>query len=259
MESSLAEFEKKIQDAVQVIKDRHQGVALTGAGISTPSGIPDFRSPGSGLWERYHPMEVASLTAFQRDPEKFYDWIRPLADKMLSARPNPAHQALAKLEKHDRIQTVITQNIDTLHQKAGSEHVLEVHGSFETLSCLGCYRQSRAHADFVAKLSQQNSIPRCPACGGILKPDVVLFEEQLPAQTWNKASRASKRCNFMLVLGSSLTVTPVSHLPQEALDHGAALIIINQTETYLDHQARVTIHGDVAQILPKITKAVLND
>ncbi len=257
MESSIPEIKRRIQRAAQIMKIRNNGVALTGAGISTPSGIPDFRSTGSGLWTRYQPMEVASLTAFRYHPEKFYQWLRPLANQMFTAEPNEAHLALAELEAHNRINTVITQNIDTLHQKAGSENVLEVHGTFETLSCLACYRQTHLTEEIAISLIQEGTVPRCRHCGAVLKPDVVLFEEQLPAQIWKKAKISSQKCGFMLVLGSSLTVTPVSSLPLEALASGAVLIIINQSETYLDDRAQVVIHDDVANILPAITKKVL--
>jgi NAD-dependent deacetylase len=202
-------------------------------------------------------MEVASLTAFRYHPEKFYQWLRPLANKMFTAEPNEAHLALAKLEANQRISTVITQNIDTLHQKAGSENILEVHGTFETLSCIACYRQIQTTEDILSSLIEEGKVPRCQKCGAVLKPDVVLFEEQLPAKTWRKAKMCSQSCNYMLVLGSSLTVTPVSSLPLEALASGAPLIIINQSKTYLDDRAEVVIHDDVANILPAITQKVL--
>lgn len=259
METFPPEVKNKIERAAQLIKGEKCVVALTGAGISTPSGIPDFRSPGSGIWNRYQPMEVASLTAFRYDPGKFYDWLRPLAKKMFHAQPNPAHQALAKLEVHDQIRTVITQNIDTLHQRAGSQEVLEVHGTFDTLSCLACHQQVPATETMISNLIQEGRVPRCDSCGEIMKPDVVLFEEQLPAQTWKKAQQASQRCHVMLVLGSSLTVTPVSRLPLEAVSSGAKLVIINKSETYLDDRAQVVIHEDVARILPEITKRVIYD
>jgi len=257
MASFPQEVVDKIRRASHLIRSRQHVVALTGAGISTPSGIPDFRSPGSGLWTQYQPMEVASLTAFRYDPGKFYEWLRPLAQDMFHAQPNPAHHSLAKLEGHDILHAIITQNIDTLHQKAGSKQVLEVHGTFDTLSCMGCHQQIPAREEIISELIEDGRIPRCGECGEILKPDVVLFEEQLPVQIWKKAQRASQGCQVMLVLGSSLTVTPVSHLPLEAINAGAELVIINKSETYLDHRAQIVIHGDVADILPEITKKVL--
>lgn len=259
MEPFPSQVAKKISLAAQLIRSKQNVVALTGAGISTPSGIPDFRSPGSGLWTNYQPMEVASLTAFRYEPESFYDWLRPLAKDMFQAQPNPAHLALADLQANSQVGPVITQNIDNLHQKAGSEQVLEVHGSFETLSCINCHKQYNSTQDIISEVIQKGNVPRCPECDQALKPDVVLFEEQLPAQVWKKAQQASQKCQLMLVLGSSLTVQPVSHLPYQAMRSGAELVIINKSQTYLDDRAQVLIHDDVAKILPEIARMVLHD
>ncbi|MFO7944562.1 MAG: NAD-dependent deacylase [Anaerolineales bacterium] len=257
MESFPVEIDEAIQQTAKIMRSNSRGVALTGAGISTPSGIPDFRSPEHGLWSQYRPMEVASLTAFRSHPDKFYSWLRPLARKLFSAQPNEAHHALAKLEEKESIQAIITQNIDNLHQKVGSENVLEVHGSFETLSCTACHQQTQTTEDLIVSLIDEGNIPRCRECGAVLKPDVVLFEEQLPVQTWKKAQKTTRQCDYMLVVGSSLTVQPVSSLPRKAVASGAALIIINQTETHMDDQAQVLIHGDVANVLPVLTQKVL--
>jgi len=257
MEIFPVEIDEAIQQTAKIIRSNNRGVALTGAGISTPSGIPDFRSPGNGLWTRYRPMEVASLTAFRSHPDTFYSWLRPLARKLFSAQPNEAHHALAKLEEKESIQTILTQNIDNLHQKAGSENVLELHGSFETLSCTACHQQTQITEDLIVSLIDEGNIPRCWECGAILKPDVVLFEEQLPVQTWKKAETTTRESDYMLVVGSSLTVQPVSSLPQAAVASGADLMIINQTETHMDDQAEVVIHGDVANVLPVLTQKVL--
>ena len=183
---------QSIHRAAELVKTSRHAVVLTGAGTSTPSGIPDFRSAESGLWTRYNPMEVASLTTFRHHPERFFTWIRPLARGILSAPPNPAHQALARLEQAGYINTIITQNIDGLHQRAGSKNVLEVHGSFRSLTCVGCYQQYTA-ADFLAPFLETGEIPLCPACEHILKPDVVLFEEQLPVHIWLEAQEASEK------------------------------------------------------------------
>jgi NAD-dependent deacetylase len=247
---------REIQNAAYLIRSQKKGVVLTGAGISTPSGIPDFRSAGSGLWERYNPLEVASLSAFRYHPEKFYAWMRELALEMRLAQPNPAHVALARLEKMGCIQTVITQNIDGLHQRAGSKHVLEVHGSMQTLTCVGCYHQHPAN-NFISPYLETGEIPRCPDCRQILKLDVVLFEEQLPVRTWLAAQEASRSCGLMLVTGSSLEVMPVAGLPMQAIERGAHLILINQSSTYLDVRADVILRGDVADILPRIVEEVI--
>lgn len=250
---------ERIQQAASLIYHAQYGVALTGAGISTPSGIPDFRSAGSGLWTRYLPMEVASLHAFHHHPERFFEWLRPLAGQMLNAKPNPAHKSLASLEEAHHLKAIITQNIDTLHQRAGSTRILEVHGTFETLSCLGCYQQIKATSKLIKEYMERGIIPRCEHCQRILKPDVVLFGEQLPFQIWKKAQKATRACDLMIVVGSSLTVSPVADLPAEALRRGANLIILNKMETYLDQKADIVIHQDVAKILPEITRSVLYD
>ncbi|MEJ2707082.1 MAG: NAD-dependent deacylase [Anaerolineales bacterium] len=247
-----------IRCAVDILKTSSKGVVLSGAGISTPSGIPDFRSTDSGLWERYDPFEVASLAAFRYRPEKFFDWIRPLAMQMQGAEPNVAHLAVAKLEEAGIVKTVITQNIDRLHQRAGSKNVLEVHGSMGTLTCIGCYTQVEADS-YVDRFIREGEIPHCPVCGDILKPDVVLYGEQLPVRVWLKAQKASRTCDVMIVAGSSLEVLPVAGLPMRALENGAHLIIVNHSETYLDVRADVVFHEDVARILPRIATEVLRE
>jgi NAD-dependent deacetylase len=245
-----------IQKAAELIKAANKGVALTGAGISTPSGVPDFRSAGSGLWTRYLPMEVASLSTFRYDPEKFFAWLHPLASHMLGAEPNTAHQALQRLEEAGYLNTIITQNIDGLHTRAGSENVLEIHGTFNTLTCVGCFTRHES-ADLLQPFLLDGEIPHCPQCGKILKPDVILFEEQLPVKTWLKAQEAVRDCDLMIVAGTSLEVMPSAGLPMRAVEKGAPLIIINQTETYIDVRAELVINMDVADALPSIVEEIL--
>ena len=250
------EPDRDIRRAAELLKACKYGVALTGAGISTPSGIPDFRSTGSGLWNRFDPFEVASLSAFRYHPERFFDWMRALALDIVQAEPNPAHIALAQLEAAGIIRTIVTQNIDGLHQRAGSRCVLEVHGTLYTLTCIGCYRQYDANG-FLQPYLTAGIIPRCPECNQILKPDVILFEEQLPLQTWLKAHEACQNSDLILVAGSSLEVMPVAGLPMQALQNGAKLIIVNHMTTYLDIRADVLFHQDVADILPRISTTVI--
>jgi NAD-dependent deacetylase len=251
------EQNREIQLASNLIRATKTGVALTGAGISTPSGIPDFRSEGSGLWTHYDPMEVASLSVFRHHPEKFFDWMRPLARRIAEARPNPAHVALARLEAAGYIRTVITQNIDGLHQRAGSHHVYEVHGTFQTLTCVGCFQKFPAHG-YIEPYLEEGVIPRCPHCLQVLKPDVILFEEQLPNHAWLSAQQACRQCDLILVVGSSLEVTPVANLPYEAVQNDATLIMINQSPTYLDPRAAVVLRGDVAQLIPRLAQVVID-
>jgi NAD-dependent deacetylase len=249
----------QIQIASQLIKEAGYCIALTGAGISTPSGIPDFRSPGSGVWTKYSPMEVASLSAFRYYPSRFYEWVRPFVKDLYLAEPNPAHLSLARLESGNKLQSVITQNIDALHQKAGSRTVVEVHGTYQTLTCLGCYRQIQATDEFMENFLEQEENPHCPHCGNLLKPDMILYEEQLPAQTWKQARKEVLSCDLMLILGSSLTVTPVCDLPLSALGRGAKLIIVNRTHTHLDDLADTSIQGDLEKILPMIVDKVFDE
>ena len=248
---------QSIQKAGKLLRSANFVVALTGAGSSTPSGIPDFRTKGSGLWTRYSPEKVATLTAFRQNPERFYKWFRPLANQLLTAKPNPAHFALAELENNNRLSTIITQNIDGLHQQAGSINVLQVHGTLDTLSCISCFKQVNAK-DHNLTYIENGNIPYCETCGNVLKPDIVLFGEQLPARVWVRAQSAVLACDLLLVAGTSLVVSPVAHLPEQALKNGARIIIVNKSSTYLDEFADVVIHEDIADILPKITMNTIN-
>ena len=254
-----AENMNLIQKASHLISQASYCVALTGAGISTPSGIPDFRSPGSGIWTKYSPMEVATLSAFRYHPDRFYDWLRPFVSKLFDADPNPAHYALARLEENNILKAIITQNIDALHQKAGSKNVIEVHGTYQTLTCLGCYKRFETTQEILRDLLNDGKKPYCPQCGELLKPDIILYEEQLPAEKWRSARQEVMACDLLLILGSSLTVTPACDLPLSALGNGAKLIILNYSHTHLDDQAEVSLQGDLAEALPLITTKVLNE
>jgi len=247
------EIQQRIDYAREIIRQARHLVAFTGAGISTPSGIPDFRSKGSGLWEQYDPMEVASLTTFRNHPERFWEWKRPLMLKIWDAQPNPAHQALARLEANGRVRAVITQNIDGLHQRAGSQNVLELHGSIESMSCPGCARKYPS-LQFRPLLEQGRDFPRCPVCQRILKPEVVLFEEMLPRGTWQAAEEHCARADVILVAGSSLEVWPAAQLPEMAVSHGASLILVNLSPTYLDTRAEVLLPLDVSEAIPQLAR-----
>jgi NAD-dependent deacetylase len=247
-----------IDEAAKLILNANNVAVLTGAGSSTPSGIPDFRSSGSGLWTKHSPMEVASLTTFRQHPDRFFEWFLPLVRNITTAEPNPFHRALAQLEKNKHLNTIITQNIDGLHQRAGSQNVLEVHGTLSTLTCIGCYLKVSAD-QYAAPYIETGAIPYCNSCGNYLKPDVVLFEEQLPADVWLKARRTAKACDLMIVAGTSLVVSPVAQLPERAKENGARIVIVNKSSTYMDTQADILIQEDVADILPKITAKVLNE
>jgi NAD-dependent deacetylase len=246
-----------IEDAAVLIRKAERAVVLTGAGISTPSGIPDFRSEGSGLWSHDEPMEVASLHTFRTAPERFFNWFHPLAGQIFNAQPNAAHRALAQFEAAGHVRTILTQNIDALHHKAGSKNVVELHGTLRTVSCTSCFNQFEA-SPFLQPYLETGKIPKCLNCNGILKPDVILFGEQLPQSAWFEAQRAARQCDLMVIAGSSLEVLPVARLPMQALDRGAHLIIINNTPTYLNVRADVVLMADVAITLTEIAKRVFH-
>ncbi len=247
-------FEEEITRAAELIVSAKQLVAFTGAGHSTASGIPDFRSPGSGLWEKANPMLVASIWAFRLNPQTFYSWIQPMAELLLRAPPNPAHYALARLEEMGILRAIITQNIDNLHQRAGSRRVLELHGHMREATCIRCY--TKVPVDPTLERSVlDGKVPKCQ-CGGVLKPDVILFGEQLPVKVLNQAMAEARRADLILVAGSSLEVTPAADIPYLARECGAKSIIVNLQPTHFDAQADVVIHGDVAEILPRIVEAV---
>ncbi len=250
----MRQLAKHIQQAANLVGQVDQIVALTGAGISTPSGIPDFRSPKSGLWDEIDPMVVASIFAFRQNPQNFYNWIHPLSHLLLEAKPNPAHQALATLERIGKIKAIITQNIDDLHRKAGSKTVYELHGHLREVTCTRCY-EILDSTDIFEKFTKDGQVPT-HQCGGVLKPNAILFGEQLPVREYLSAEMAIKKADLVLVVGSSLEVAPASDLPEVALDNNAKLIIINFEATYLDERADIVIHADVAEVLPRIVELV---
>jgi len=250
-------MEALYKEIAAVLKEGKPCVALTGAGISAESGIPTFRSKG-GLWEKYDPMVYASIEVFRQDPSKYWlirgEFIRDY-DRY---QPNAGHYALAVLEEMGALRHLITQNIDGLHRRAGSQNVMPVHGTLETLTCIHCYRQVSAEK-YTRSYIEQGIVPRCEVCGDYLKPDVVLFEEQLPAKIWLQARQATDSCDLMLIAGTSLLVSPVAQLPERAWGHGARIIIVNQTPTYMDEHADIVLRGDVAEIIPAIASEVLDD
>ncbi|NDJ76187.1 MAG: NAD-dependent deacylase [Chloroflexi bacterium] len=247
-----------LQAALDILRGAEYLVALTGAGISTHSGIPDFRSPHCGLWERDNPAEVASLYGFRYYPERFYNWMRPLAHQILDAIPNPAHEALAHLESQGRLKSVITQNIDMLHASAGSQTVYELHGHLREVTCIHCFQTYPAEAVLLEYL-ETNKLPLCSACGHVLKPNVILVGEQLPAQALTAARREAQRCDAMLIIGSSLEAYPAAQLPLIARQNDAALIIVNLTATPIDTHAQVVIHDDAVLVLPQLVAALENE
>jgi NAD-dependent deacetylase len=251
----MTDLDGLIRGAADLLRQGRAVVAFTGAGISTPSGIPDFRSPQVGLWANQDLFELASLSAFRYHPERFYEWVRPLAALIYQAKPNAAHLALAALEAAVPLKAVITQNIDELHRRAGTRCLLELHGSLQTATCGRCHRTIPAR-QCLQRFVEEGIIPRCEQCGSVLKPDVILMEEQLPVAVYQQARQAARQCDVMLVVGSSLEVLPAASLPLEALQSGARLIIVNRATTYLDERADLLIHADVTDALPQIAAEI---
>jgi NAD-dependent deacetylase len=229
-------------------------VALTGAGISVPSGIPDFRTPGEGIWEKVDPMEVAHIDAFRRDPSRFWGFYRQRLRALADVQPNGAHQALAELERRGLLEAVITQNIDTLHHRAGSERVIEVHGSIRTSSCQGC--GAEFPLERVESLFGEDGAAVCAECGGHVKPDVVLFGELLPADAIAEAEALATRAELMLCVGSSLEVYPVAGLPSVTMRNGGRIAVITKGPTPFDTDAAVRMDGDVVADLEAMLAAL---
>jgi len=246
-------LEHDLKRVAELLLAARYTVAFTGAGISTPSGIPDYRSPGTGLWEKMDPMAVASLRAFRADPEAFYRTMRPFAMKLLAAPPNPAHLALAALERHGLLACVITQNVDHLHRAAGSRSVWELHGDLREAVCVNCKRILPADGLW-HQFFQDGAIPRCASCGRALKPNLILFGEPLPRYIFLEAAGEAERCDLMLVVGASLEVAPACELPFVALRHGARVVVINNAPTPIDGQAQVVIRRDLAEVLPRLVE-----
>ena len=244
---------ERITEIARLLKHSRAALAFTGAGISTSSGIPDFRSPKSGLWNDVDPMAVASIYGFRQNPQAFYDWVYTLARITCDAVPNPAHYALAQLEASAHLHAVITQNIDTLHTRAGSTHVYELHGHLREATCTHCFTVYPG-APILRQFLDDRQVPRCPSCGGVIKPNVILFGEQLPHRDFQAAQAAARHSDLMIIVGTSLEVAPASDLPRLALRHGAKLVIINLEPTPFDQSACVVVNADAAEVLPEIVR-----
>jgi NAD-dependent deacetylase len=237
-----------------LIRDADSVVALTGAGISVPSGIPDFRTPGKGLWEKADPMKVAHIDAFHADTREFWRFYRPRFSDLGDKQPNRAHTVLAELEGSGQLDAIITQNIDRLHTKAGSERVIEVHGSIATSSCTSC--SASYPLEGVGELFDEDGIATCVCCMGKVKPDVVLFGELLPEAAMSEAQALCAGADVLLCVGSSLEVYPVAGLPELTLDSGGALAIVTQGPTPYDGEATVKLDGDVVAELDQLVAAL---
>jgi NAD-dependent deacetylase len=236
-------MERQVADLAELVRESRSTVALTGAGISVPSGIPDFRTPETGLWANVDPMEVAHIDVFERDPARFWSYYRPRFHSLGDKRPNAAHEALVELEGRGLLAGVITQNIDRLHRAAGSREVIEVHGSIETSTCREC--GASYGIDEVDALFDSAEVAVCDACGGPVKPDVVLFGEMLPERAMARAHELAAQAELMLCIGSSLAVYPAAGLPAVTLDRGGRLAIVTKGATPYDGEATVKLEGEV--------------
>jgi NAD-dependent deacetylase len=242
-------LEELIRKAAEIICASKLNIALTGAGISVESGIPDFRSAG-GLWSKYDPAEYATITAFRQDPEKIWDMLREMDALVSQAKPNAAHTGLGDLEKMGYLHGIITQNVDNLHQAGGAKKVIEYHGNSSTLSCLWCGRQ------YQAKEKRAERIPRCE-CGRVLKPDVVFFGEAIPVEALNRSFRLAASAEALMVVGTSAVVSPANTIPSIAKERGAQIIEINLERTHLtDTITDIFLQGKAAEIITALVEEV---
>ena len=238
-----------VERLVELVRTGEHVVALTGAGVSTDSGIPDFRSASSGIWQEYDPMEIASIEGFRREPRRFYEFWGERFGALRDKKPNVTHEVLAELERRGPLKAVITQNIDGLHQVAGSERVLEVHGSSRRARCMNCAKVE-ALDEVVARV-RSGRLPICEVCGELVKPDVVLFGEMLPP-VFGDAERLMTECDVLLVLGSSLFVHPVAGLVPGALRAGAKVAIVNRDPSPYDDLVHLVVHGELREVMPRL-------
>jgi NAD-dependent deacetylase len=256
-----------IENLAELIRENQPCVALTGAGVSQESGIPTFRGPdpvpvhtefstesgipdfrsSTGMWAEFDPLEYATLGAFERDPEKVWRFYAPRFSMLTDAEPNEAHRALAELESRGLLRALVTQNIDLLHERAGSREVVEVHGSIRTSTCLAC--GARYALDDVLRLLETAGAPCCTACGAVVKPDVVFFDELLPAEAIDRAYELAGEARLLLVVGSSLEVWPVAELPFVTLRAGGQVAVVNDGPTSVDDRADLKLDGKAGEVL----------
>ena len=251
------ETKENIGRVANLIAESKRIVVFTGAGVSTESGIPDFRSPG-GLWTKFDPEDF-TLDKFLSNPETRHRQWRFLlsGDLLRDASPNAAHKAIAELEGLGRLECVITQNIDSLHQKAGNDprRVYELHGNIKWIRCLDCGNRSPLD-EILKENGASEEMPVCRRCGGLLKPDVIFFGEALPEETLQKATWHARRCDLLIVIGSSLVVYPAAYMPLYAKQSGAKLVIVNLTATPSDRIADVVIHGSAGEVMGRVVAEV---
>ena len=247
-----------IAKAVACLRQGHDLAVLTGAGVSKESGVPTFRDALDGLWAQYDPEELATPMAFRRNPKLVWDWYEFRRELVRQARPNPGHMALAQLETHFPSLRIITQNVDDLHEQAGSSHVIHMHGNIARSRCSANCQGDPTIID-VSTLDYAEGPPLCPHCGALVRPDVVWFSEMLPADALQDANTATQLCDVMLVVGTSGLVTPAATLPGLARQHGATIIEVNPDDTSITAIADVKLTGPSGEVLPKLLEALDTD
>ncbi len=242
--------------AARALTSAKHAIAFTGAGISAESGIPTFRGSGKdSLWSRFKPEELATPEAFERDPRRVWEWYVWRMNLIMRARPNPGHEALAKLEGLGIIKAVVTQNVDGLHQRAGSRRVVELHGSIWRVKC------SNPACTFKARISEppEEIPPKCPSCGHYLRPDVVWFGEPLPQDAWREAVSLAKVSDAVLVIGTSGAVYPAAYIPLIVKEGGGTVIEVNVAESSITPYADIFLKGRAGDVLPRLLSAVMKD
>lgn len=239
----MPSYAEKITTLAQLLRSSQPAFAFTGAGMSTASGIPDFRSPGSGLWTRVDPARVSTLSVLRKDPHRFYEFNLPRWQSYRQANPNSGHLALAELERRGLLVGVITQNIDGLHRAAGSRRVWELHGNLRECYCLSCGEKDEFTV-LAEKVGMGEIPPRCRRCGGTLRPAVVLFEDRM-SEDYFQAVQVLSGCQLLLVLGSSLTVYPAAALPEKA----RRVVIVNHDPTAWDERAELVFRESIGRVL----------
>jgi len=252
---SAAPDDAQLARALAALRDSRRALALTGAGLSTESGIPDFRSPG-GVWERYRPIEYGEFLRSADARREHWRYKRETIPVMLRARPNAGHVALARLERAGRLAAVVTQNIDGLHQAAGSRRVLELHGTNRAAACLGCGAEEPIEP-VLARLEAGEDVPSCRACGGILKPATVSFGQALPRDVLEESIRLAGEVDCLLAVGSSLLVHPAASLVDVAHRAGARVLVLTRSETPYDAIAVARVAAPLGEVLPRLADAVL--
>jgi len=251
----MSDLNIKIKNLANLIIDSNDIVALTGAGMSTESGIADFRSPGTGLWDKVDPYEFASINSYMANTSKNLEFMLETGRTIFRARPNRGHKALTKLQKMGKLRGVLTQNIDRLHHKAHTKNIVEFHGNAYEAKCMSC-GQIYEITTMVNQVMKGQSSPSCEKCSGLLKPNAIFFGEPLESETLQAADEMISKCDLLLVLGSSLVVYPVAFYPKKIISKGAKLAIINIQETDIDSAAEVVIHEKIGEVFPRIVDLV---